>query len=309
MTVHTRINTQNATQITDAAVEPVSGKAAFLGRGLNWLQGLAPEMTGNIVEHLFFTPRRLPVPTRYEHLFEEADTYTQLWAGNQRIPVYSWGFGPTVLMVHGWSGSGIQFGAFVGPLVKAGYRVVIYDAPAHGRAEGLQTNLLEMSEAVQRVAESFGPLKAVVAHSIGCLAWARAMADGVESEHTFMLAPPRDLDSVVTGFGQLLGLSPKLVSGQRLRMEKRFGESVWQQFSIEDLAPELSGQALVFADHDDLQIPLSQSQWVQEQWEGAQIVLTEGLGHFRLLWHPQVVERIYNGLAGMAADKLQAFRK
>ncbi|KAA1176179.1 alpha/beta hydrolase [Marinobacter salinexigens] len=296
MTIHTHINTRTATQVSDARVAPGSAKTSLIGRGLNGLQRIAPEFAGNVVEHLFFTPRRLPVPTRYEHLFEEADAYTQLWAGNQRIPVYSWGFGPTVLMVHGWSGSGIQFGAFIGPLVKAGYRVVVYDAPAHGRAEGLQTNLLEMSEAVERVAGSFGPLKAIVAHSIGSLAAARALVDGVESEQTFLLAPPRDLASVVAGFGQLLGLSDKLIAGQRGRMERRFGEGVWQQFSFDGMAAELSGQALIIADQDDTQIPPEQSRRVREQWTGSEIFQTQGLGHFRLLWHPTVVERVFGQL-------------
>lgn len=299
MTIHSSISTRNATRVTGRVVSPAYSKIALLGKGMNWLHRVSPALAGNAVEHLFFTPSRLPVPNRYESLYEEAEGYTQLRVGHQTIPVYSWGFGPTVLMIHGWSGAGIQFGAFVVPLVKAGYRVVTFDAPGHGRAQGLRTDLFEMSEAVDRVAQSFGPLKAVVAHSIGSLALARAMADGVQAEHVFLLAPPSSLDSVVEGFGRTLGLSPELVALQRRRMEERFGESVWEQFSFDTLAPELPGRALIFVDRDDQQIPVNQSEIVFGKWPNAQLFRTQGLGHYRLLWHPQVIERVYDRLSGV----------
>ncbi|MFO7529974.1 MAG: alpha/beta hydrolase [Marinobacter sp.] len=299
MTIQSRISTRNATRVKGRVVSPANGKIALLGKGMNWLHRVSPALAGNAVEHLFFTPSRLPAPSRYEFLYEEAEGYTQLRVGRQTIPVYSWGFGPTVLMVHGWSGAGIQFGAFVGLLVKAGYRVIAFDAPGHGRAQGLRTDLFEMSEAVYRVAHSFGPLKAVVAHSIGSLALARAMVDGVQAEHVFLLAPPRDLESVVEGFGRTLGLSPELIAGHRGRMEQRFGESVWQQFSFDTLAPDLPGRALIFVDRDDQQTPVGQSETVFGKWPNAQIFRTRGLGHYRLLWYPQVVERVYGRLSGV----------
>lgn len=299
MTIQSQISTRNATRVTADVMPPARGKIALLGKGVNWLHRVSPSLAGNVVEHLFFTPGRLLAPSRYESLYDEAEGYTQLRVGRQTIPVYSWGFGPTVLMVHGWSGAGIQFGAFVGLLVKAGYRVVTFDAPAHGRAQGLRTDLFEMSEAVYRVAHSFGPLKAVVAHSIGSLALTRAMVDGVQAEHVFLLAPPRNLESVVEGFGRTLGISPELIAGQRARMEQRFGASVWQQFSFDSLAPELSGRALIFVDRDDQQIPMGESETVFGKWPNAQIFRTQGLGHYRLLWHPQVVERVFDRLAGV----------
>ncbi|GAA0842424.1 alpha/beta fold hydrolase [Marinobacter szutsaonensis] len=299
MTVQSRINTRTATPVTGRLVSPADSKIALLGKGINWLHRVSPTLAGNAVEHLFFTPGRLPAPSRYESLYEEADSYTQLRVGRQTIPVYSWGFGPTVLMVHGWSGAGIQFGAFVGLLVKAGYRVVTFDAPGHGRAQGLRTDLFEMSEAVYCVARSAGPLRAVVAHSIGSLALARALVDGVQAEHIFLLAPPRDLESVVEGFGRTLGISTELIAGQRARMEQRFGQSVWQQFSFDALAPELDGRGLIFVDQDDQQIPVGESESVFKNWRGAEVFRTQGLGHYRLLWHPQVVERVYDRLSGV----------
>ncbi|MBW7470713.1 alpha/beta fold hydrolase [Marinobacter sp. F4218] len=297
MTAQFTTNTDAAKRLPEAPLAHRNGRVAAVGTALQWLHRVAPRTAGNIVENLFFSPQRLPLPIRYEYLLDEASSYTQLQYGAHTIPVFSWGDGPVVMMVHGWSGGGIQFGAFVKPLVKAGFRVVVFDAPAHGRAQGSQTNLYEMADVVFKVAASVGPVEAIIAHSIGSLAAARAVVDGVRAKHLIMLAPPRDLASVVAGFGATLGLSEALVSEQRRRMEQRFGPDVWRQFSFDDLAPELAPRGLVVIDRDDQSVPASHSDRVHLKWPGSEKLQTEGLGHYKLLWHPSVVERIYQRLA------------
>ena len=42
---------------------------------------------------------------------------------------------PSVYLVHGWGGRGSQLAAFVEPLVAAGHRVVLFDAPSHGDSD------------------------------------------------------------------------------------------------------------------------------------------------------------------------------
>lgn len=300
MTAQFTTNTDVATRLPQAPLARGNGRVAAIGTALQWLHRVAPQTAGNIVENLFFSPQRLPLPIRYEYLLDEATSYTQLQYGAQVIPVYSWGHGPVIMMVHGWSGGGIQFGAFVQPLVKAGFRVVVFDAPAHGRAQGSQTNLYEMADVVFNVAATVGPVEAIIAHSIGSLAAARAVVDGVRTKHLIMLAPPRDLDSVVAGFGATLGLSGAMVSEQRRRMERRFGSDVWRQFSFDALAPDLVPRGLVVIDRDDQSVPASQSDRVHLKWPGSEKLQTEGLGHFKLLWHPSVVEPIYTRLTNAA---------
>ncbi|RYV49413.1 alpha/beta fold hydrolase [Pengzhenrongella frigida] len=53
-------------------------------------------------------------------------------AAGCRLAVEAWGDGPPVYLAHGWGGWRGQMGAFITPLVEAGYRVVVLDAPGHG---------------------------------------------------------------------------------------------------------------------------------------------------------------------------------
>jgi predicted alpha/beta hydrolase family esterase len=264
---------------------------------------MAPEKAGRLVNRMAFRPSRLPMPSRYEYLLDNADSYTQLQHGARTIPLYSWGQGPVILGVHGWAGAGIQFGAWVNPLVEAGYRVVLFDAPAHGRAQGESTNLFEMAEVVARVAASVGRVHGVLAHSIGCIAAARAIADGLQPDYLVMLAPPVSLTAVMDNLGRQLGLSQNVLAVHLQLMEERFGKSVWEQLDLEALSRTLTQRGLMVIDDDDTSISPDESERVFNNWENANVLRTRSLGHHRLLWSPMVVDTVLRDL-GRPVDTL-----
>lgn len=257
---------------------------------------VSPQKAGRLVNRMAFKPSRLPMPSRYEYLLDNADSYTQLQHGARTIPVYSWGQGPVILGVHGWAGAGIQFGAWVNPLVEAGYRVVLFDAPAHGRAQGESTNLFEMAEVATKVAASVGRVHGVLAHSIGCIAIARAIADGLQPNYLVMLAPPASLTAVMNNLGRQLGLSREVLAVHLQLMEERFGKSVWEQLDLELLSRALTQRGLMVIDDDDTSISPEESERVFNNWENANVLRTRGLGHHRLLWSPMVVETVLRDL-------------
>ncbi|PHQ73101.1 MAG: alpha/beta hydrolase [Marinobacter sp.] len=257
---------------------------------------MSPEKAGRLVNRMAFRPSRLPMPSRYEYLLDKADSYTQLQHGSRTIPVYSWGQGPVILGVHGWAGAGIQFGAWVTPLVEAGYRVVLFDAPAHGRAQGESTDLFEMAEVVARVAASVGRVHGILAHSMGSIAVARTIADGLQASYLVMLAPPASLASVMDNLGRQLGLSQEVLSVHLRLMEERFGESVWEKLNLEALSSSLTQRGLIVIDDDDTSISPDESEQVSNNWDNANVLRTRGLGHHRLLWSPMVIETVLRDL-------------
>jgi pimeloyl-ACP methyl ester carboxylesterase len=257
---------------------------------------VSPQKAGQLVNRMAFRPSRLPMPSRYEYLLDTTDSYTQLQHGTRTIPVYSWGQGPVVLGVHGWAGAGIQFGAWVSPLVEAGYRVVLFDAPAHGRAQGESTDLFEMAEVTAKVAASVGRVHGILAHSMGSLAVARAIADGLQCQYLVMLAPPLSVTTVMANLGRQLGLSEEVLSVHLRLMEERFGPSVWEQLNMEALSRSLTQRGLMVIDDDDTSISPDESERVYNNWESAQVLRTSGLGHHRLLWSPLVVDSVLQDL-------------
>ncbi|EDM46370.1 alpha/beta hydrolase [Marinobacter algicola] len=264
---------------------------------------MSPEKAGRLVNRMAFRPSRLPMPSRYEYLLDNADSYTQLQHGSRTIPVYSWGQGPVILGVHGWAGAGIQFGAWINPLVEAGYRVVLFDAPAHGRAQGESTDLFEMAEVIAKVTASVGRIHGVLAHSMGCIAIARAIADGLQPNYLVMLAPPVSLSAVMDNLGRQLGLSQDVLAVHLQLMEERFGKSVWEQLDLEALSRTLTQRGLMVIDDDDTSISPDESERVFSNWENANVLRTRGLGHHRLLWSPMVLDSVLRDL-GRPVDTL-----
>ncbi|SFL91075.1 alpha/beta fold hydrolase [Marinobacter zhejiangensis] len=288
MTIHMR----NLSTATAPQTQPRNFQHEALRLGLQLYTRLSAEGAAKLVERLAFTPDRLPMPSRYEYLLDLADSHTQLHHGPHTLPIYSWGDGPTILGVHGWSGAGIQFGAYIEPLVAAGYRVVLYDAPAHGRAQGERTDLYEMTEVLAKVAHQVGPLHAIIAHSLGSIAAGRALVDGLDASRLVLLAPPASLSEVVNEMGHQMGLSTDALAEHRKRMETRFGGDVWQQLSLEELAPQLRQQGLVVIDSDDADVSADQSARVYHNWPDSELMSADGLGHHRMLRAPQVVDAV-----------------
>ena len=97
--------------------------------------------------------------------------------------------------MHGWGGLGSQLAAFVEPLVAAGHRVVLFDAPSHGASDPGppgpgRTHGVEIGKALDAVFARFGPAEAVVAHSLGTIATYLALRFGwLGTERLVLIAP------------------------------------------------------------------------------------------------------------------------
>src|SRR5450755_1794906 len=164
---------------------------------------------------MFVTPRRYARPKRElavlatarPHSFEVTLRSPGRHRAKRSLAAWRWGFGPTVMLVHGWEGRGTQLGAFVHPLVEAGLSVVAFDAPGHGDSPDRQLYLTDLTDCIADVAAQTGPLHAIIAHSFGAaavlLAHARA---GLDVPRTIFIAPNAIVDDAVAKFSRYLGL-------------------------------------------------------------------------------------------------------
>jgi len=256
------------------------------------LLGLAsPTLAGRWVYRLWFQPLRFPEPPQEQECRRTAQPLSVVHRG-QRLAVDSWGAGPTVLMVHGWNGRGAQLGAFAPELVRAGFRVVTFDTPAHGRSPGRATNLPEISEAIHAVARACGPVHAVIGHSFGVACAIYAVQHGLKVNRLVAISPPDNVRSLTQKFFTALNVAPRVQEVFNRMFEAQFGADLWQRFSPEVLARQLDVPGLVIHDQDDRDVPIEEGIAVAQAWPGAQFVRTTGLGHRRILRDPEVIARV-----------------
>lgn len=201
------------------------------------------------------------------------------------VVVYDWGRGPVVFLVHGWGSHAGRMTPFVDPLLERGYRVVAPDLPAHGRSAGRRTDIFELRDALLTVGGWLGPdgPAAVVAHSLGTLAYLTAARAGLETGAMVLVSPAIHLDALVDTFEGRVGLSPAVTNRLMSRLARFVGNDFY------DGLLEMAAAALVIHDRDDDEIPHRAGRAAAAALPRGRLMTTEGLGHNRILQDPAVV--------------------
>ena len=250
-----------------------------------------PGVMGGWAYDLWFRTRRYPASAAAQRAAAQAERST-LTVDGIPVALYSWGSGPVVLFVHGWSGRGTQAAAFVGPLTRAGYRVIGVDAPGHGETPGDRTNILECAAVLKAVSEAYGPVRGVITHSFGGMVLAYAMNRGVSVGRVVCLSAPARVEFLVERFAKIMNMPNAVVAELRRRLEQRFDNRVWDEISTDSNARHLKAPALIIHDVDDDGVPWQQGQLIAAAWPGAQFLRTQGLGHNQILRDPSTVKTV-----------------
>jgi pimeloyl-ACP methyl ester carboxylesterase len=260
------------------------------------LSALAPSLAVERAERLFLTPPRPRRPAAESALLTTARVRAR-WVGTHRIETLTWGTGPTVLLVHGWGGRGMQLGSFVEPLVARGFSVVAFDAPGHGASDTGMVTVPEMVTAVRVVAAAHRPLAGIVAHSLGATVATRALYEGLEVGALVFVGGAADLTAAASRFTEILGFSREVAEQMRHRIERRVG-TPWSAFDAAALAPALKVPLLVVHDRGDAEVPWQHSMVLARAWRGAEMLMTDGLGHRRILRDADVIAAATTFLGG-----------
>lgn len=280
-------------------VARANGVARLLGLGLNAISLLAPRRAAALVNDLVWCrPRRLPPKPEERDALAQAQRL-EVSLGTERLKAYAWGEGPTVLLVHGWGGSAAQMSALALRLAAQGYRAIAYDAPAHGSSPATHTDFPALAEAVQRVAETAGGVRAVLAHSAGCVALLRAIRAGLAVERIVMVSAFAQLALPLASLGVALGLRPRLQAHHIESLRRRFGADFLEAYSPEELVRDLQTPGLIVHDTGDREFGAANALRIASQWPGADLFLTDGLGHYRVLKDEAVALRIAHSLSDL----------
>src|SRR5262249_28756912 len=127
---------------------------------------------------------------------------------------YRWNSGAerTVLIVHGFESSAINFEAYVEPLIKKGYEVLAFDAPAHGYSSGRRLTAIIYRDLIKYIHERYGPVQSYMGHSFGGFALSLALAELPHDAmyRAVLIAPSTEISTAITQFFQFMRLNDKV---------------------------------------------------------------------------------------------------
>jgi pimeloyl-ACP methyl ester carboxylesterase len=217
------------------------------------------------------------------------------------VATWRWGKGPAVLLVHGWGGHAARLARFVEPLEAAGFSVIAFDAPGHGRSDGKLCDLSDFVRAIRAVcraaARDGGPVVGLVGHSLGAAACALALRRGLKVGAAVLLAPIADPEEYTRRFAAICRIPDDVHESMKARLVRRQRMS-WQKLRLAGRPRFGSVPLLIFHDQGDCKVPPRHGRAIAATWPACDLVTTRGLGHHKILRDKQVVSRSADFLRG-----------
>src|SRR5882724_9739880 len=180
------------------------------------LERWMPSLAERIFRLVFYVPLTYRVPEK-EKEAEKTAVLTTLAFESKTIQLYGWGdqSRPYILFVHGWAGRATQFRKFITPINDAGYFMLGFDGPAHGKSRGTNTSILEFEKVLNKIFEERGKPAAVITHSFGGAAVLFAMMNGLPVKTLINIATPSVPDEILKTY--LRAINGSWISAERFK--------------------------------------------------------------------------------------------
>lgn len=270
-------------------------------RRFNAMTGqLAPTVSARVSRRVLMRPRR-HAPKAWE---TDALARAERVGFRFGLSALRWGErdAPVVLVMHGWEGRPTQFAHFIEPLLRAGRQVVALDAPGHGESPGSESNAILFTHALLEAAVEIPNLEAVIGHSMGAGAIGYTLSLGLSPQRAVLLGGPSSLRSVLEQYADGVNLQP--------RARSRFFDVVARhtgvhpdEVDIRRLSQDYQIPALIVHDRNDTLVPFEHAERMAAAWPAAELIATEGLGHWRILTDPRIVAKATDFLVGAQAQR------
>ncbi len=257
---------------------------------------VVPSLVAPFFRRMMLVPRRHVRPPPVLVMPEAAERL----ALGEGLVAWRWGDSdpavPRVLLVHGFEGNRGQFGALLEALLEQGLCVMALDVPAHGQSAGDQLTAVTFVAAIERVLGQLGPFHAVVGHSMGGAMSLFSVAHRGGAKRLAVVSAPSSLGRELRRFAKVVGLSRRGTAAFIASVERQVGRPA-TDFDVRRIAGQVNLPLLMVHDQTDRQVPVAEAARTAHAVPGAELIVTRGLGHNRLLADPAVVRTIVEFVA------------
>lgn len=206
-----------------------------------------------------------------------------------------------VLIAHGWTSEASFMAVFAEQLRRAGFRVIAFDQPGHGKSEQERASLIDCARALQEVANVLGPVRFAVTHSMGGLAALLAgegrppLGPATPFERYVLVSSPNRFATITQEFADELSLSE---GAQRVyeRQLERIAHRPISTFTAANLLSATGRPALVLHCRNDVEVAFESAEEIVAACPKALLMAVDGLGHRNILFAPPVIRAVLSYL-------------
>lgn len=264
------------------------------------LSGISPHLASRFAAWLFLKPFRYKLPKREKEMDEKfQQKRIKVPSIDRDIVVYEnteAATGKKVLLVHGWSGRGTQMPKIAMALIQAGFEVISFDAPAHGKASGKMSMMPYFIDSVHHLEEKYGPFYAAVGHSLGGMSLLKAVKDGLGIQKLVIIGTANSVTHITREFARNIGLDETIAGKMKTYFDRKFGEDM-DNLSGAKSAESVNIPTLVVHDKHDVDVHVSSAYEISENIATSELLITENLGHRKVLGDPEVINKITTFIA------------
>jgi pimeloyl-ACP methyl ester carboxylesterase len=205
------------------------------------------------------------------------------------------GTGDKVIIVsHGWADTSDCFQHLVLDLTKQGYMVAAIDHIGHGKSSGNKSHLPSFIETLELLVELFNEenvnVHAIIGHSMGALATLNLPQYLLENKKIILISSPIKFFELMFDKVEQFGISRKLLYRVLESITYSYG-STWQQLAMESHRSKLTSDITFIHDRFDRLAPFEDLSCFLTQ-EKNTLIITEGLGHRKILGDTTVIKHI-----------------
>jgi pimeloyl-ACP methyl ester carboxylesterase len=169
-------------------------------------------------------------------------------------------------------------------LIKKGYEVLAFDAPAHGHSSGNRINVLLYKKMLQYINRHYGPFHGYMGHSLGGLALSLFLEETEHDASTqlVLIAPATETTTAIDNYFNFL----KLDNGVRKEFDELVTLKASQKpewISVSRAAQNIKARTLFLQDKEDELTPYSDVvPIIRKNYPHIKFIISKGLGHSRI---------------------------
>jgi alpha-beta hydrolase superfamily lysophospholipase len=251
---------------------------------LKVIELISTEKAAEAAFTLFCTPYSKRKTYTIPESFEKAEKLSFQFKGHE-IHGFRWKSGvPTglkVLICHGFDSFSYRFERYIKPLLKEGFEVFAFDAPAHGLSSGKTINALLYKDMIIEINNRYGSMDGIMAHSFGGLAAVLVIEElkGKIPKRLVLIAPATETTRSVGDFCRHLKIS-KSVKAELEKILCKIGGNPAAWFSVSRVIQQISTPTLWLQDMKDTITPYDDMKHLKNlKLPHVEFVITDGLGH------------------------------
>jgi len=270
----------------------------YLRTKFKTISKLAPATAGRMAFDLFCTPYPKYKKRKAPAIFNHATKRTVVLKDQTKIHGFEWlpnhPNGETVLIAHGYASFAYKFEQYITPLLKMGFRVLAFDAPAHGQSEGKHIHVVIYQEAIHQIMQQAGPVHHFIGHSLGALTLSMIaeQVDQAESRKFILIAPATKTTTTFANFFKMMHLNEVTIAAFLKEVSNRTNFSV-EHFAADRALTNYQGPLLWVHDEKDFVCPYEDIiDFKEKAQNNIKFLITNGLGHNKVYKTAEVIDQI-----------------